>query len=95
LLRDLFEGAVAAIVKEQIALALHSPRPALHANSFEAAGLFIAAKRRELVDIKMHVAGNKKIHVPIAVVVPPCSAGAETTSGDSGFVSHVFKLAVA
>ena len=56
---DLFESAVAAIVKEQVGLALHSPRTTLDADSLEAAGLLVAAESGQVVDIEMDIARHE------------------------------------
>ena len=41
---NFLEGSVSSIVKEQVGFALHSPRAALHQDSFEAAVFLIAAE---------------------------------------------------
>ncbi len=43
----------------------------------------------------MGVAGNEQVDVAVAVVVAPGGTGHEAAAADTGFVSDVFKLAVA
>ena len=74
---------------------MHSPRSALHANTFEAASLFVTAETGQLVYIEMHVARNEKIEMPIAIIVGPSRPGAEAAARDPCFLGHIFKLTVA
>ena len=82
-------------MKQQIALALHSPRSALHADSLEAAGLLVAAKCRELVDVEMHIARDEQIDMTVTVVVCPRTTRAETFGCNSGLLGDVFEFAIA
>src|SRR5207249_10988348 len=57
--RYFFESAIAAIVKQQIALALHAPRTALNSDSLEAASLLITPKSWQVIDVEVHVARDE------------------------------------
>src|SRR5436305_2082757 len=61
LLRDLLERAIPPVVVQEIALAFHAPRPALHKNSFIPAKLLVAPKLRKPVDIQMDVPRDKQL----------------------------------
>src|SRR4029077_13611071 len=91
-LGDFVECPIAAIAIEQVRFAQHSPWPALHRDSLEAAILFILAKVGQMIDVEMNVAGDEQINMPVAVVVAPRRAGAEPSSADSSLVGNVLKL---
>ncbi len=91
---DLLEGAVAAIVIEEIAFTFEAPRAALHQNAFEAAE-FVAAELGEIAHVQMGVAGDKEIDEAVAVVVAPGGAGHEAAAADAGFFGDVLELAIA
>src|SRR5207237_7887126 len=94
-LGNVFEGAIAAIMKQEIALAFHPPWPALHQHTFESAELLVAAELRKLVHVHMNVAGNEKINAPIAIIIAPRGAGAEAIHPHAGLRGDVLELAVA
>src|SRR5229473_176504 len=91
---NFLEGAVAAIVIEEIAFALQAPGAALHQNALEAAEL-VAAELGEIVHVQMRIAGDEKIDEAVAVIVAPGSAGHEAAAADAGFFGDVLELAVA
>ena len=92
---NVFELAVAQVVKQEVGLALHAPGAALHQDSLEAAILLVAAKDRQVVHVEVHVARDEQVNLAVAIVVGPGRAGAESADGDPGFVGYVLKLAVA
>ena len=47
--RNFFKRPVSAVVEKQVGFPLHPPRTALHSNSLEPAGLFVAAESWQLV----------------------------------------------
>ena len=94
-LRNFLEGAVAAIVEEQVRFADHAPGAALDQDSLEAAILLVAAEGGQVVHIEMHVARNVEVHEAVAIVVGPGGSGAEAAGGHAGFVGDVFKFAIA
>src|SRR5205809_7148738 len=83
------------MVEEQIRLPNHSPRPALHKDSFEAAVFLVAAEGGQLIHIEMHVARDKQIDVPIFVIVCPGCARAESACCYASLLSNIFKFAIA
>src|SRR5258708_5611431 len=93
--RNVLEGAIAAIVKQEIRLAGKSPRSTLHHDPAETAKLIVAAEFRQLVDVDEYVSRHKQINPPIAIEVAPCRACTESADPHTGFFSHVFKPAVA
>jgi hypothetical protein len=58
-LGNFLEGSIATVVKEQIGFALHSPRAALHQDSFEAAMFLVAAESGQFIHVDLDVAGNE------------------------------------
>src|SRR5215469_15841365 len=93
-LGDFFKGAVAAIVKEQIGLALHAPGTALHENAVITAKFLVTTKFRQFVHVNMNVARNEQVDFAIAIIVGPGCAGAETSGSHPGLLGHVFEFAV-
>src|SRR5689334_3993702 len=81
LLGNILEGAVAAIVKEEVAFALHAPRSTLHLHPAKLAELFVAAQFWQFAHIHVHVTGDEKIDVTIAVIVSPGRPETETADG--------------
>jgi len=86
-----FEGAVAAIVIEEIAFGLEAPGAALHQNAFEAAE-FVAAELGEIVHVEMRIAGDRKDRRKPSGRSHPSGAGHEAAAADAGFFSDVLEL---
>src|SRR6266576_76224 len=69
--RDVLEGSIASIVKQEIAFTLHTPLSALHQNATETAEFLVAAQFWKLIHIYVDVARNEQIYTAIAIVVSP------------------------
>ena len=82
-------------MEEQIRFPDHAPGSALHQDPLEAAILFVAAERGQMVDVEVDVARNEEIHEAVAIVVGPGGSGAEAASADAGLLGHIFELAIA
>src|SRR6266550_1232443 len=93
-LRDIFKRAITTIVEKKIRLSQHPPGAALNQNAFEAAVLLVTAEGRQMIHIKVNIAGNVQVYTPVAVVIGPGRAGAESTNSQASFLSDIFKLAV-
>ena len=62
--------------KQQVRFAVHSPRTALHGNSFELAEA-LCCRIPAGCHVDVHIAGHEEIDVAVAIVVGPGGAGAE------------------
>src|SRR5229473_795245 len=93
--RNVLEGAIAVIVKQEIRLAGKSPRSTLLHDPAKTAKLIIAAEFRQLVDVDEYVSRRKQIDTSIPVEVAPRRPCAESADRHTGFFRHVFKPAVA
>ena len=93
-LRNLFKSTVAAIMEQQVGLTRKPIRPAQNADSKIVAGRAVVVRFRQRAHILVHIARNKKIDVPIAIVISPCGAGAKPASVNTSRFRHIFKLTV-
>src|SRR5258708_4729487 len=93
--RNVLEGAVAAIVEQEIRLARKAPRSTLHHDPAETPKFIIAPKFWQLVDVNEYVSRHKQIYVPISIKVAPGGACAESANPQTSFFGYVFKPAVA
>src|SRR5579862_2684823 len=95
LLRNILEGSITTIVKEEVRLSGKAPRSALHGNAAKAASLLIATEDRQLVHVHINVTGHEQVDLAVFVVIAPRRAGAETTDTNTGLLGYILKLAVA
>src|ERR1700756_2055728 len=93
--RDIFKGAITAVVEQEVRLARKSPWSTLHHDTAETAKLIIAAEFRQVVDVNQYVSRHKQIYTPIAIKVTPGGACTESANSHTRFFRHVFKSAVA
>ena len=81
-------------MKERIARAAQSARPALHVD----AAIFAewrAAEAGKVVEVKIDVVGDHQIHEAVAVIVAKGCAGRPAAVGDAGFRRYIGECAVA
>ena len=81
-------------MEQNIALALHSPRAALHEHTLEPAESFITAEAGEIIHVQVDVTCNKEIDKAVTIIISEGSGCAKASNSDPRFFRHVFELAV-
>src|SRR6266404_3196815 len=65
---NVFKRSIAAIMEQEVGLALHSPGSALHQKTLVAAIVLVAARFREFVDVHVNIARYEQIDKTISIV---------------------------
>src|SRR5258708_5180212 len=99
---DIFEGAVSSLVVERIVLTLQTAWSAHHRYAAKLAKVFrdtglaeVRGIEREVVNIKLKIAGNKNVQSTISIVVSEAWPGAPAFSRATKLFSDVCEGAIA